>query len=198
MNLPFDTYGFMRDTILIMFSWFMLAISFFSWGRFLSNILNIKKNDKKGIIANIWLGFVFCIFFFSIYHLFLPINAFASSLFYFPGIIYFVIKYAKKLPKFIASIGILNLTVIVLTLFMASAVSMQVPTNFDAGLYHLNSIKWINEYHIIKGIGNLHTRLGFNQSFFLYSASLNFHPFLSDYAFHASTSFLYALFFVLH
>ncbi len=196
MNLPFDIFSFLRDTMLIMLSWFLLSTSFFSWGRFLSNILHINISGKKGIIANIWLGFVFCIFFFSIYHIFLPINAFASSLFYFPGIIFFFIKFGKKLHKFVGSISLMNLSVIVLTLFMASAVSIQEPTNFDTGLYHLNSIKWNNEFHIVKGIGNLHTRLGFNQTFFLYCSSLNFYPFLKDYAFHASNSFLYALFFV--
>ena len=196
MNLSFDILGFFRDTTLLMMSWFLLAISFFIWGRFLSKILNIKINGKKGIFANVWLGFVFCIFVFSVYHLFLPINAFASSIFYIPGIIYFFIKYGKKLPAFVKSIGVLKLAVILLTLFAASSVAIQVPTNFDTGLYHLNSIRWNNEYHIIKGIGNLHTRLGFNQTFFLYCASLNFHPFLNDYAFHTSNSFLYALFFV--
>ena len=196
MNLPFDIFSFFCDTTLLMMSWFLLAISFFIWGRFLSKILNIKINGKKGIFANVWLGFVFCIFVFSVYHLFLPINAFASSIFYIPGIIYFFIKYGKKLPAFVKSIGVLKLAVILLTLFAASSVAIQVPTNFDTGLYHLNSIRWNNEYHIIKGIGNLHTRLGFNQTFFLYCASLNFHPFLNDYAFHTSNSFLYALFFV--
>ena len=192
MNLPL----FLQASILMMISWLLLAMSFFSWGRFFSRILNIKIDGKKGVIANIWLGFIFCIIFFSIYHLFLPINAFASSIFYFPGIIYFSIKYGKKLPGFVKSIGSLKLSVIVLTLFIASAVAIQLPTNFDAGLYHLNSIRWNNEYHIVKGLGNLHTRLGFNQSFFLFCASLNFHPFLNEYGFHASNSFLFALFFV--
>ena len=196
MNLPFNLYNFFCDTTLMMLSWFLLAISFFIWGRFLSGILNLKINGKKGIFANIWLGFVFCIFLFSIYHLFLPINAFASCIFYIPGLIYFFIKFGKKLPAFVKSIGVLKLVVILLTLFAASSIAIQAPTNFDTGLYHLNSIRWNNEYHIIKGIGNLHTRLGFNQTFFLYCASLNFHPYLNEYAFHASNSFLYALFFV--
>ncbi|MBP5468023.1 MAG: hypothetical protein J6Z11_02110 [Candidatus Riflebacteria bacterium] len=113
-----------------------------------------------------------------------------------PSLIYFFIKFGKKLPSFLKSIGALKLTVILLTLFAASSVAIQAPTNFDTGLYHLNSIRWNNEYHIIKGIGNLHTRLGFNQTFFLYCSSLSFHPFLNEYAFHASNSFLYALFFV--
>ena len=196
MNLNFDISLFLRDSLLVMLAWFFMAASFFIWGRFFSSLLKIKISGHKGIIANIWLGFAFCIFFFSLYHLFFPINAFASCLFYFPGIIYFVIKYSNKLSAFFKTIGNLKITIILLTLFAASAIAIQAPTSFDAGLYHLNSIRWNNEYHIVKGIGNLHTRLGFNQTFFLYCASLNFHPFLNDYGFHVSNSFLYALFFV--
>ena len=66
--------------------------------------------------------------------------------------------------------------------------------NYDTGYYHLNSIRWANEHHIVKGIGNLHNRLGFNQIFFLYAASLNFHPYFNDYAYHVANGFLYALY----
>ena len=196
MNMPNDICSFILSITLIMLSWLFLSISFFVWGRFIAKILGLQISGKKGIIAKIWLGFAFCIFFYSIYHIFLPIDAFASCIFYFPAIIFFFIKYPKKLLLFIKSIGKLELAVIFLTLFAAAAISLQAPTNFDTGLYHLNSIRWNNEFHIIKGIGNLHSRLGFNQTFFLYSASLNFHPYLNDYAFHLSSSFLYAVFFV--
>ena len=36
--------------------------------------------------------------------------------------------------------------------------------------------------------------MGLNQLFFVYAASLNFHPYLNDFAFHASNSFLFAIF----
>ena len=194
MDLGYDLQGFFRDSFIMMIAWFLMATSFFIWGRFFSKILCLKLSGKKGIISNIWLGWIFCIFFYAIYNLFFPINAFASIIFYLPGIIIFSIKYLLKLPNLIKSLGLLKITVILLTLFVAATVSIQLPMNFDTGLYHFNNIRWANEHHIIKGLGNLHTRLGFNQLFFLYSASLNFHPYLNDYAFHCANSFLYALF----
>ncbi len=196
MGLPFNFYIFLRDTSLVIFSWFLLSISFFSWGKLLRKILNIEITGKKGVVATIWLGFVFCIIFFSVYHLFLPINVLASSVFYIPSIIYFFVKYGKKLPAFFSSIGLFKIIVIILTLYAASAVAIQFPSNLDTGLYHLNSIRWLNEYHIIKGLGNLHAKLGFNQLFFIYSSSLNFHPFFNDYAFHIGNSFLYFILFI--
>ncbi len=43
---------------------------------------------------------------------------------------------------------------------------------FDAGLYHLNTIRWIATEPIIPGLGNLHRRLGLNSSYFLLFAFL--------------------------
>jgi hypothetical protein len=36
----------------------------------------------------------------------------------------------------------------------------------DTGLYHITSVKWAEEYPIIKGIANLHARLAFNSNLF--------------------------------
>ena len=194
MHFSIDLTSFIRDILLIILSWFFMTTAFTSWGGFLTRIIGINISGKKGFFANIWLGWCFCLFFFAVYHLFLPINAFASALFYFPAIIYFFIKYGKKLWPAVKSIDWLKISAIVLVAIAAAAVAIQIPLNYDGGLYHMNSIRWANEHHIIKGIGNLHTRLGFNQLYFLYAASLNFHPYLNDYAFHTANSFLYIIF----
>ena len=194
MNFPINLPNFIGHSFLIILTWIFLATSFYSWGNFLAKLIGINITNHKKHIARIWLGWVFGLFFFAFYHLFLPINAFASILFYFSGSIYFFIKYRNKLLPFIRSIGRLKLIVIFLTFFASAIIAIQVPVNYDSGLYHLNSIRWVNEHHIIKGIGNLHVRLGLNQLFFLYAASLNFHPLLNDCAFHAANSFLYAIF----
>lgn len=45
-------------------------------------------------------------------------------------------------------------------------------TNFmtDTGLYHAQSIHWIEEYGAVKGIANMFERLGYNSSFFSFIA----------------------------
>ena len=148
MNMPIDLLSFTLDSFLIMLSWLFLAISFFPWGKLFSKIMGIKIKGTNGLIANIWLGFSFCIFVFFIYHLFLPINVYASSLFYIPSFIYFFIKYWKKIPSFIKSLGWSKILIIILTLFAASTIAIQLPSNGDTGLYHLNTIRWENEYPI--------------------------------------------------
>lgn len=194
MAYNINCFAFIRDSLLLMIAWVLMAMSFYSWGDFLSRLIGIEISSVKKHPAKIWLGWIWGLFFFAICHLFFPINTYISSIFYFSGIIYFLFKYSKRLFPFIKQIGSSKLLIILFILFASAIIAIQIPMNYDSGLYHLNSIRWANEHHIIKGIGNLHVRLGLNQLFFLYAASLNFHPFLNDYAFHASNSFLYAVF----
>lgn len=42
--------------------------------------------------------------------------------------------------------------------------------HYDSDLYHAQSIRWIEEYGIVKGLGNIHVRFAYNSSFFVLSA----------------------------
>ena len=60
-------------------------------------------------------------------------------------------------------------------LFSACAVyilllTVGVPKFIDTYLYHAQTIRWIEEYGCVRGIANLHDRLGFNSSFHSFSA----------------------------
>jgi hypothetical protein len=48
------------------------------------------------------------------------------------------------------------------------------PWFFDVGLYHAQTVQWIQQYPVIPGLGNLHGRLAFNSHFHLYSAFFSF------------------------
>lgn len=42
--------------------------------------------------------------------------------------------------------------------------------HYDTGLYYLNAIRWAREYPVVPGLANLHSRLAYNQSLFLFVA----------------------------
>lgn len=42
--------------------------------------------------------------------------------------------------------------------------------HYDSDLYHAQSIRWIEEYGIVPGLGNIHVRFAYNSSFFSLSA----------------------------
>lgn len=55
-------------------------------------------------------------------------------------------------------------------LLIGFSVALLEPSVFDSGLYHIQSIKWIEEYPTIPGLANLHHRFGFNPTVFNLSA----------------------------
>ena len=58
--------------------------------------------------------------------------------------------------------------------------ALNTQVDFDTAMYHLSTIHWLNAYPVVPGIGNLHYRLAFNQSFFMFVAALNIYPFFGQ------------------
>ena len=61
--------------------------------------------------------------------------------------------------------------------------------HYDTGLYHAQSIRWIEEYGVVKGLGNLHCRLAYNSASFALSALYSM-AFLGRGSFHCCAGFL--------
>ncbi len=78
-----------------------------------------------------------------------------------------IAAYLKELShaiKWYHLILIAGLGVLVLIL------TVQSPMHYDTDLYHAQMIRWIEEYGVVKGLGNLHNRLAYNSSFFCLQA----------------------------
>lgn len=61
--------------------------------------------------------------------------------------------------------------------------------HYDTGLYHAQSIRWIEEYGMVKGLGNLHCRLAYNSSSFALSALYSM-AFLGGQSYHCTAGWL--------
>jgi hypothetical protein len=81
--------------------------------------------------------------------------------------------------------------------FLASIIALYFsstsPSNFDTNFYHIQSIKWIEEYKIIPGLANLHGRFGFNSNIFTLFALTTFKPLFQQELFVVN----YLLFFII-
>jgi len=60
--------------------------------------------------------------------------------------------------------------------------------HYDSDLYHAQSIRWIETYGVVPGLGNLHERFAYNSSFFSLSALFSF-AFLLGTSMHAMNGF---------
>ncbi len=61
--------------------------------------------------------------------------------------------------------------------------------HYDTGLYHAQSIRWIEEYGAVPGLGNLHSRLAYNSAAFCLSALYSM-SFLGGQSYHCCAGFL--------
>ncbi|KAA5539248.1 LIC_10190 family membrane protein [Adhaeribacter rhizoryzae] len=80
-----------------------------------------------------------------------------------------------------------------LLLLYVSYLATTTPVNDDSGIYHTQSIKWIEQYKVIPGLGNLAGRYAFNSSYFLWSALFSFSALVGQPIF-ALNSYLVLLF----
>ena len=64
--------------------------------------------------------------------------------------------------------------------------------HYDSDLYHAQSIRWIEEYGAVKGLANLHTRLGYNSASFALTALFSF-AFLGKGSFHVCAGYFAVL-----
>lgn len=146
----------------------------------MARVLVIKQfNDFT--ITLIWLGWAFTLFLFQLIHFLLPLTVYSVAPILLIGLLLFVRHIPGKWKaQYFWSIknlkeGAAFLVFFIIVIWVASR-SMLSPTSYDSGLYHFNIIRWINTYPIVPGLGNLHGRLAYNQSFFSYAAALNFFP----------------------
>ena len=137
-----------------------------------------------------WSGWAITLFLLQTLNLFFPINLFSSIPFLLLGIILAIVFLENEIRKQEAlTFSWIYPVLLVITTIWIAILSMSSPTIFDDGLYHFNSIRWLNEYPIVLGLGNLHSRLAFNQSFFAYVAYLNLYP-LFNHGYNLANSFL--------
>ena len=61
--------------------------------------------------------------------------------------------------------------------------------HYDTSLYHAQSIRWLEEYGLVKGLGNLHCRLAYNSSSFVLSALYSM-VFLGGQSYHCAAGWL--------
>ena len=69
------------------------------------------------------------------------------------------------------------------------------PKHYDTSLYHFQAIKWIEEYGVVPGLGNLHNRFAYNSAFMPLQALFSF-EWLIGQSLHTVNGFLCCFFLV--
>ena len=152
-----------------------------SWGRATERLLGISTANSIGSI-DAWIGIAALASFAECIQLFVPlqwpISAFCIAFSVANALTWQRNAYLGLWDKVrgIFQSQTLGAILFIFT-FIFICLGSMVPTgNYDSGLYHFGTIAWLNEYPIAIGLGNLHSRFAFNQSYFELIALLNFFP----------------------
>lgn len=58
-----------------------------------------------------------------------------------------------------------RIVAVVLAFVLTLLWTTQSPGQYDTGLYHAQAIRWVEDYGVVPGLGNLHMRLAYNSAF---------------------------------
>lgn len=164
----------------------LLAHICLSWGFWISRALKLNQNQSLGI-TQIWLGFISISLAIDVAHLLIPINWVLSSAITIIGLIGFIKIptmlltgfYRNSIFIFSKRSTIVMLSVVIYIVWCLQMLSGAI--NYDAGMYYISSIRWLNEHPIIPGLANLFAQFGFNHTYFSFVALLNLYPLGSQY-----------------
>lgn len=168
----------LRLMIIVLYSWFVLYLLFTGFGLFISRFFGRKIEHEEDILTSFWLGWAFVILILQLWHFLFPVNSWIfislsivglAGLFWGRKDIWHLVK-----RNFVKN-GIIIFLLLVIGIWLSNR-AVCLDRMYDTGLYHLSSVHWATAFPVVPGLGNLHGRLAFNNSYFLYSALLEGGP----------------------
>ena len=142
----------------------------YGFSKIVAKILNYKIKKCESLIA---VGLVIATVYAQFFSLFYKVGMIANIVLVTVCIIiciYFRKEFYKDIKDHFVNISVAKKIVILLLIIFWAYFTSRGYMHYDTDLYHAQSIRWIEEYGVIKGLGNVHNRLAYNSSFFAVSA----------------------------
>ncbi|MGN6368456.1 MAG: LIC_10190 family membrane protein [Phycisphaerae bacterium] len=156
----------------ILLTWAFLALVCVGLGAWLPRATNSDPDPADHLLA----GLATLLALLQFWHFLGPINFITYAALLFLGVIVASAIIGKSTfrspvhtPRWAA------LTFALLALWLANRATGP-NAEYDAGLYHLQAIKWTETFRIVPGLANLHMRFGFSSTLTLFAAFLDHGP----------------------
>ena len=157
--------------------WILFLLSYLGIGLSFQRLFKIKNQSLEDILSSFWIGWGLTLVLLQIWHLFAPVNEIATMAFIITGtagIIWNRQVFNDKFKEAKVAKLFFILAMIVFALWMSNqAMDSFRTTGGDAGDYHIPAVKWVSNYPIIRGLGNLYYSFAYNTSYWLYLALMN-------------------------
>lgn len=163
---------------LILSGWVVVFAICYSLGRAVWKASRVELAHEFRAVLFFWIGWGVLIVFLQLWHLIFKVDTWAFAI---PAIVAgaFLLRDWRDILHDLLHL-IRHRTVLCLAIALASVVlanqALRPLYDYDTGLYHLQALRWIQDYPIVKGLGNLHGRFGFNNANFLYVAVVGVGP----------------------
>lgn len=159
-----------KTMLTVLFNWlyifFTTACLGLGFAAFVEKKLHYKLERLSSLVM---CGLVIATVYAQLFSLFHKVGFLANVVMFLgcTGILLIVRKRIKAdFYKYIGQLkSIKGISIIVLVLLWSYFTSRGI-IHYDTDLYHAQSIRWIEEYGVVKGLGNLYNRLAYNSAFF--------------------------------
>lgn len=153
-------------------AWLQLAVVLCGLGLGASRLLGVREVSGRGLVVSFWVGLALSLLMLQLWHLVAPVGLSALLVLAALGSAGLGWNWRALwhlLRARAAADWWLGLVVLALALWLADLALGDV-VNYDTGLYHLQAVQWAASYPLVTGLANLHSRFGFNSSFFGWAA----------------------------
>lgn len=165
-------------------SWLVIGMSAFLWGFGILFILGkINHYHSKALDLMIMTGLCGLTVYAQIFSLFYKVGRVAFAGVLFLDVIWLfliykeLINWIKEIEKPFLPVRLLLIVGVGILVLISTSGEVR---SYDTYLYHAQSIRWIEEYGVVPGLGNLHERLAFNNSFLCLQALFSFSFFIEQ------------------
>lgn len=178
--------------VAVLFNWLYIFFTTvclgYAFSIFIEKKLHYKAESLHSLAA---IGLVIATVYVQIFSIFYKVG-FVANLILFFACIGIAVLHRKQLKANVKIYGKQLFSakgiVVLLLVFMWGYFTSRGIIHYDTDLYHAQSIRWIEEYGVVPGLGNLHVRFAYNSSVFALSALYSM-KFLLGQSLHAISGF---------
>ncbi|GAB4428610.1 MAG: hypothetical protein OHK0015_11680 [Chloroflexi bacterium OHK40] len=162
----------------VVLAWLAVGASWVGLGLLLRRPFRLAPPGLVGLFVAFWTGWAAVLAVLQLWHMALPVSPITQLALGLAGLVGLALERRQLWGLAVAGVRCAPgpLAVLALALIWMANRATGPAQFYDAGLYYLQAIGWNTAYPIVPGLGNLHGRLAFNSSYFLYAALVHVGP----------------------
>ena len=188
----------------VLFSWVIISVASTLFGSMLIWVFYRNENALHTLDVYIIAGLLGINIYAEIFSLFYKVGAKACFILFVIGFIcggIIIYKLWKREGKRFRNIrncfrgGYWQYLISFFCIVAVAIWTVAAPQHYDTPLYHIQAVRWIEEYGIVPGLGNLHNRFAYNSAFMPLQALFSLR-WLIDNSLHTLNGFICCIFLV--